>query len=159
MFSPLHTAPTFKLAVCFGYCHDLRVGGVAQSVKRLATGWAVRGSNPGEGEFFRTGPDRSWGPPSFLCNGHWVFPGSKERLGRDADPSPLLVPWSWKSRAISLLSLWALRPVQGLSACTVQLYLYSPYVPYGLYSTSVPVQRCTLPLPFLSSVSSNGLSY
>ena len=26
------------------------------------------------------------------------------------------------------------------------LYLYSPYGPYGLYRTSVPVQRCTLPL-------------
>ena len=31
---------------------------------------------------------------------------------------PLLVPWSWKSRAIPLLPLWALRPVQSLSACT-----------------------------------------
>jgi len=27
------------------------------------------------------------------------------------------------------------------------LYLYSPYGPYGLYRTSVPVQRCTLTLP------------
>jgi len=27
-----------------------------------------------------------------------------------------------------------------LSACTVQLYLYSPYGPYGLYRISVPVQ-------------------
>ena len=34
------------------------------------------------------------------------------------DPSPLLVPWSWKGRAIPLLPLWAVRPVQSLSACT-----------------------------------------
>ena len=27
----------------------------------------------------------------------------------------------------------------------VELYLYSPYGPYGLYRASVPVQRCTLP--------------
>ena len=27
------------------------------------------------------------------------------------------------------------------------LYLYSPYGPYGLYRASVPVKRCTLPLP------------
>jgi len=27
---------------------------------------------------------------------------------------------------------------------TVELYLYSPYGPYGLYSASVPVQGCTL---------------
>jgi hypothetical protein len=30
----------------------------------------------------------------------------------------------------------------------VELYLYSPYVPYGLYRAPVPVQGCTLHLPF-----------
>ena len=44
------------------------------------------------------------------------------------------------STAIPLLPLWAVRPVQSLSACTVQPYLYSPYGPYGLYRASVPVQ-------------------
>jgi hypothetical protein len=44
------------------------------------------------------------------------------------------------STAIPLLPLWALLPVQTLSACTVQLYLYSPYGQYGLYTASVPVQ-------------------
>ena len=29
----------------------------------------------------------------------------------------------------------------------VELYLYSPYGPYGLYRASVPVQGCTLPFP------------
>jgi len=33
-------------------------------------------------------------------------------------PQPLLVPWSRKSGAIPLLLLWAVRPVQSLSACT-----------------------------------------
>ena len=72
----------------------------------------------------------------------WV-PGlslSKERLGSDADSSPLLVTSSRKSRsllrlpvwavtactepqclystAIPLLPLWAVRPVQSLGACT-----------------------------------------
>jgi len=28
------------------------------------------------------------GPPSLLYNGYRVFPGVKERQGRDADPSP-----------------------------------------------------------------------
>jgi len=62
------------------------------------------------------------------------------------------------SRAIPLLPLWIVRPVQSLSACTIQLYLYSPYWPYGLYRASVPVQYsyssipsvpvqwCTLPI-------------
>jgi hypothetical protein len=31
----------------------------------------------------------------------------------------------------------------------VELYLYSPYGPYGLYRASVPVQGCTLPLPLV----------
>jgi len=31
---------------------------------------------------------------------------------------PLLMPWSRKSIAIPLLSLWAVRPAQSLSACT-----------------------------------------
>jgi hypothetical protein len=65
------------------------------------------------------------------------------------------------SRGIPLLPLWAVQPVQSLSACTrvhftftfgherVELYLYSPYGPYSLYRASVPVQVCTLPLPLV----------
>jgi len=44
------------------------------------------------------------------------------------------------STAIPLLPLWAVRPLQTLSACTVELYLYSPLGPYGLYRASVSVQ-------------------
>jgi len=44
------------------------------------------------------------------------------------------------SRAIPLIPLWTVRPLQSLGACTVQLYLYSPYGPYCLYRASVPVQ-------------------
>ena len=77
-------------------------------------------------------------------------------------PHALLVPWSWKGRAIPLLPLWSVRPVQSLSACTrlhftfifgherIELYLYSPYWPYGLYRASVPVQGWPLPLPLPS---------
>jgi hypothetical protein len=54
----------------------------------MATGWTVQGSNPSGGEIFCTCPDRPWFPPSLLYNGYRVFPGGKERLGRDADPSP-----------------------------------------------------------------------
>jgi hypothetical protein len=68
--------------------------------------------------------------------------------------------WSWKSRAIPLFPLWAVWPVQSLSACTrvtftftfvherVELYLYSPYGPYSLYRASVPVQGYTLPFTY-----------
>jgi len=34
---------------------------------------------------------------------------------------------------------------KGALYLTVELYLYSPYRPYGLYRASVPVQGCTLP--------------
>jgi hypothetical protein len=64
-----------------------------------------RGSNPDESEIFRKYPDRPWIPLSLLCNGYQVFPGNKERSGREVTPHPLLVTWSRKSRAIPLLPL------------------------------------------------------
>ena len=56
----------------------------------IATGYGLDGpgSNPGGCEIFRTCPEQPWGPPSLLYNGYRVFPGGKERPGRDADPSP-----------------------------------------------------------------------
>ena len=39
--------------------------------------------------FSKNCPDRAWGPPSLLYNGYQVFPGGKDRPGRDADPSPI----------------------------------------------------------------------
>jgi len=56
---------------------------------------------------------------------------SKKWPGRDADPSP---------------------PSSAVGHETVELYVYSPYGPYGLYRASVPVQGCTLPLPFFSYI-------
>jgi len=63
---------------------------------------------------FSACPDRPWGPPSLPYNAYRVFPGGKVRPGRAADHSPLLVPWSWKSRAIPLPTLCAISgPVTG----------------------------------------------
>ena len=67
--------------------------------------------------------------------------GVKGGQGVTLTPYPLIVPWSRKSRATTLLPLWGIQPVKSLSACTVQLYLYSPYGPYSLYRASVPVQN------------------
>ena len=50
--------------------------------------FVVIGRCPGGSEIFRTCPDQPWGPTSLLYNGYRVFPGGKERPGRDADPSP-----------------------------------------------------------------------
>jgi hypothetical protein len=63
--------------------------------------------NPGTGGIFRTCPDRPWDPLSILYNGYRVFPGVK--CGRSVllTTHPLLVPLSWKSKAITLPTLWA----------------------------------------------------
>jgi len=65
------------------------------SVVDIAIGYGLDGPGiefPWGGEIFRTYPDRPWCPPSLLYNGYRVFPGGKEWPGRDADPSPPLVP-------------------------------------------------------------------
>jgi hypothetical protein len=57
------------------------------------------------------------------------FPGVKSGRGVMLTPHPLLVLWSRKGRAIPLLPLWAVRPVQSLSACT-RVHLTSPFYLY-----------------------------
>ena len=61
----------------------------------------------------QTGPGAH---PACCTVGTGSFPGIKSSRGVALTPHPLLVPWSWKSRAIPLLPLWAVRPVQSLSA-------------------------------------------
>jgi len=78
--------------------------------------------------------------PSYCTIGTGSFPGVKNCRGVTLTPHPILVLLSRKSRSIPLLPLWAVQPVQSLSACTVQLYLCSPYGPCSLYRASVPVQ-------------------
>jgi len=68
-------------------CH----GGTGSGVG-IATGYGLDGLGIeyrwGGDEIFRTCPDWPWGPPSLLYNGYRVYSGSKNRPGRDADPSP-----------------------------------------------------------------------
>jgi len=67
-------------------------------------------------------------PISASCRmGTASFPGVKSGRGVTLTPHPLLVSWSRKSRAIPLLALGDVRPVQSLSACTrvhFTFYLY-----------------------------------
>ena len=62
----------------------------------------------------QTGPGAQ---PASCTMGTGSFPGVKSGRCVMLTPHPLLVPWSRKSRAIPLLPLWAVRPVQSLNAC------------------------------------------
>ena len=87
------------------------VGRAAQSVQRLATGWTVRGSNPGGGRDF---PHL----PSLLYDGYQVFPGGKQRPGPDADPSPP------SSAVVMKGQSYTSTPSIGLTDCTEPQCLY-----------------------------------
>ena len=74
------------------------------------------------------------------------FLGVKSGRGVTLTPHPLLVPWSWKSRAIPLLPLWAVQTVQSLSACT---RVHFTFFTLGLHSwhlyISLIVKWCDSP--------------
>ena len=76
----------------------------------IVSRWWARFSAP-----LQTGPVAH---PASCTMGTGSFPGGKERPGRDADPSPSSSAVVMKERAIPLLSPWAVRSVQSLSACT-----------------------------------------
>jgi hypothetical protein len=97
------------------------------------------------------------GPGAHLASctmGTGSFPGEKSDRSVTLTPHPLLVTLVMKE-----LSYTSTRSMNR-TACTepqclykgalylyltVELYLHSPYGPYGLYSASVQVQGCTLP--------------
>jgi hypothetical protein len=87
-------------------------------------GRKVRRLNPVGGEISRTRPDWPWGPTSLLYNRYQVSPGGIERPGRDSEASP---------------------PSRAVGHERVELYIYSPYGPYGLtvpqclYSRTIPL--------------------
>jgi hypothetical protein len=70
----------------------------------------------------QTGPGAH---PASCTMGTGSFPGVKSSRGETLTPHPLLVLWSRKGRAIPLLPLWAVRPVQSLSACTRVHFTFS----------------------------------
>jgi hypothetical protein len=72
----------------------------------------------------QTGPGTH---PASCKIGTGSFPGVKSGRGGTLTPHPFLVPWSRKGRAIPLLPLWAVQPVQSPSACirvTFTFYLF-----------------------------------
>ena len=70
--------------------------------------------------------------PASCKMGTVSFPGVKSGWVVMLTPHLLLVPWSRKSRAIPLLPLWAVQPVQSLSACTRVNFTFFLPLPYRL---------------------------
>ena len=84
-------------------------------------------------------------------------PGIECRWGRDfphlsrpalgpTQPPVKWVPCLSRGQRAAGAWRWSLTPFYCRGQERVELYLYSPYGPYGLYRASVPVQRCTLRL-------------
>jgi len=69
------------------------------------------------------------------------FPGVKSGQVVTLTPHPLLVPWSWKGRAIPLFPLWAVQPVKSLSACTMVHFTFT-------FDISVFFEKKKLPRKF-----------
>ena len=114
-----------------GRCSSVGIAtGYGLDVPGIESRWGARFSAP-----FQTGFGAH---PAYCTMGTGSFPGVNSGRGVTLTTHLLLVPRSWKSSTST--PLWAVRPLQSLSTCTVQLYLYSPYGPYGLYRASVPVQ-------------------
>ena len=107
MFVFLNSEPGSSFGIATGY----RLDG-----PRIVSWWGARFSTPDQ-----TG----LGAHSASCTmGTGSFPRVKIGRGMTLTPHPLLVPWSRKGRAIPLLPLWAIRPVQSLSACTRVHFTY-----------------------------------
>ena len=80
--------------------------------------------------------------PASCTMGTGSLPGGKESWGVMLTPHPLLVPWSWKGRAIPLLPLWAVGPVQSLSACTGVYFSF--ILPNAVQCGGI---ACNIPVP------------
>ena len=97
----------------------------------IATGYGLEG--PGiESRWGREFPHLS--RPALGLNQppvQWVpgFPGVKNGRGVTLTTYHLLLPWSRKSRAILLLPLWAIRPLESLSACKWVHFTFLPFRP------------------------------
>jgi hypothetical protein len=95
------------------------VTGYELDIPGIESRWEARFSTP-----VRTSPGA---PPGSCTMGTRSFPRVKSGRGITLTPHPLLVPWLRKGRAIPLLPLWAIRPVQSLSVCTRVQFTFTFY--------------------------------
>ena len=93
---PLKNNSYMPFAIPFSLISSHVIPHILGSVVGITIGYGLDGPGIESGgvEISHTCQDRPWGPNILLYRGHRVFPGCKERPWRDAEPSPLLVPWS-----------------------------------------------------------------
>ena len=105
-FSMLKEQKCYMFTRVHTYIHTF-IGGPGSSVG-IATDYGMDGpeSNPGRDEIVRR-PDRPWAHPASCKMGTGSFPGVKCGRGVLLTTHPLLVPRSWKRRAIPLPTIWA----------------------------------------------------
>ena len=101
--------------------HNTFLNHVQFTLKRLATGWTVRGSNAGGGDIFRTRPDFPWVPPSLLYNGYRVTPGATA-VGE----------WRWsltpsRTEFKEGIELYLCSPVWAFVACSRMTFTFTFY--------------------------------
>jgi len=99
----------------------------------IATGYRL--DDPGIesqwGARFPAPVQSSFEPHLASCTmGAWSFLGLKSGRGMTLTLHPLLVLWSRKIRSIPLLPVWAVRPVQSLSACAMVHFTFNFLVGY-----------------------------
>ena len=100
----------------------------------IGSRWGARFSAP-----VQTGPGAH---PASCTMGTGSFPGVKSDRDMTLTPHTLLVLWPCKGTAIPLLLLWAVRPVQGLSACTRVTFTFTlpSHITFYDYFKTVVVQ-------------------
>jgi len=102
--------PQQRQLLCLWSPHEHSLSySVTSSVRVLATGWTVHGSNPGMGEIYRTRADRPHGPYCLLYHVYRIFFLELKRPGCDADHSPNLALWlkkEWSYTSTYLLDLY-----------------------------------------------------
>ena len=114
----VHRLRENSLNLCTGRPHH--PSGLGSSVG-IVTGYGLDGAGIESRWGARFPAPVQTGPgayPASCTMGTGSFPEVKSGQGVTLTAHPLLMQWSWKGRAILLLPLGAIRPVQSLSACT-----------------------------------------
>ena len=114
---PLSSGPGISVGIATGHGLD---------GPRIESRWGRDFPHPSRPALGPTQPPVQWVP------GH--SPGIKSGRNVTLTPHPLLVSWSRKSRAIPLLPLWTVWPLQSLSACTRVHFIFTRRtVLYNIY--------------------------